>query len=88
MDDVHKSGLHIGGVEYRKQNEENLNDFTRALLNGNLHLLPFMENAPLAVVITDSDGKIEYINSRTEKVFGYEFEEYYDIAVDYGPMGL
>lgn len=37
--------------------------------------LGVLESAPDAMIITDEDGKIQFINKQTEKLFGYEKEE-------------
>ena len=35
----------------------------------------FFDSAPLSIVITDNDSRINYINPRSEQLFGYTFDE-------------
>ncbi|MBI4384614.1 MAG: PAS domain S-box protein [Nitrospinae bacterium] len=37
--------------------------------------LPAIEQSPVSIVITDKEGKIEYVNPRFTKYTGYEFDE-------------
>lgn len=51
-------------VAKRKQAEEQINK-----------LLTAVEHSPASVIITDADGKIEYVNPQFTSITGYTFEE-------------
>ena len=51
-------------IEQRRQTEMELRRLTRAV-----------EQSPASIVITDLDGKIEYVNPRFSSVTGYSFDE-------------
>jgi diguanylate cyclase (GGDEF)-like protein/PAS domain S-box-containing protein len=53
-----------GEIKAREQAEEQLRKLTRAV-----------EQSPASIVITDLNGKIEYVNPRFTQVTGYTFEE-------------
>jgi sigma-B regulation protein RsbU (phosphoserine phosphatase) len=36
---------------------------------------PFLDNAPVGIIITEGTSKIEYSNLQIEKIFGYNFKE-------------
>ncbi|MBF0526612.1 MAG: response regulator [Deltaproteobacteria bacterium] len=57
----------------RKQNEEELRKLSVAVMQ-----------SPAAVIITDPDGRIEYVNPRFTEISGYSFEE----AVGHNPRLL
>ena len=61
-----RSALQLGEkeIEQRKQTEMELRKLTRAV-----------EQSPASIVITDLDGKIEYVNPRFSSVTGYSFDE-------------
>ena len=51
-------------IEQRRQTEMELRKLTRAV-----------EQSPASIIITDLDGKIEYVNPRFSSVTGYSFDE-------------
>jgi PAS domain S-box-containing protein len=83
MGHVNKENYPQDGIASESQIEGDFNNFPHSLFKGNFGLLPVLENAPLAIVITDSDGKIKYANSRTEVVFGYALEELRGKKIEY-----
>ncbi|HLO28970.1 MAG TPA: diguanylate cyclase [Anaerolineales bacterium] len=56
--------LYGSDISESKRMEERLVQLSRAV-----------EQSPASIVITDLDGKIEYVNSRFSQVTGYSFEE-------------
>ncbi len=63
---TNRSDLKLGEneIEQRKQTEMELRKLTRAV-----------EQSPASIVITDLNGKIEYVNPRFSSVTGYSFDE-------------
>lgn len=60
---THRQGIIIDITE-RRQAEEAIRTLSRAI-----------EQGPASVVITDSEGRIEYVNSKFSQVTGYSLEE-------------
>ncbi|MFZ5941313.1 MAG: PAS domain-containing protein [Bacteroidota bacterium] len=54
-------------ISQRKQNEEQLRTLMRAV-----------DQSPASIVITDLDGKIEYVNQKFVRLSGYTFQEVRD----------
>jgi PAS domain S-box-containing protein len=63
--------------------KNHLNPTTQEFINGIRLLLPILENAPLAIVITSSNGDIKYINPQMEVMFGYSYDELQGVIIDH-----
>ncbi len=75
MEETDKGDFPQNGIQLWSAVEENASDFSKSFFGDNPVLLSVLESASLAIVITDGDGKIEYINRQSEEIFGYTFEE-------------
>jgi PAS domain S-box-containing protein len=62
-------------ITERKQAEESLRQYTKALQEAHQRLMFHVENSPLAMAEWDSEFRVQYWSQRAEAIFGWQAQE-------------